>query len=922
MTSLHALKVEIGVDTLCFDGSLCIDGREMRVQGIDFSTLAIHGYGSTHIPSVAPNICIQSDMASNHNVWYRLTCPSAEYFRYHEAFLWIADLAKYSLDFMLSRETVGLAQFRRDFGEWLEESFGRSKCVRDWLSQYGSKEDFRSAIAANIHYLWKEAYDIDEKTDRHPLWAETDQNRLNAIPQHKRSEDSTIVTPFIHNLFNKMSFNGFLKVQDRSLSLRSTTAHRRKLLKLIPASTMCVDWTAPTPQAAKSVKPEDVVYVRPDQRSEWSTTEETWLALVQKVRTLKSGRTKLDLLWLYRPSDTSIGQSFYPFQNELFLSDNCSCGGDAYDLQDVLGRADVLWGNHDLATAAQEQAYVVRQTYMTDSHEFATFRQEHLSCRCKDYSPHPFAEAVADYPLGSFILYRTGNLESDTGRDIDSILEPGQVMSFLYTSHRLRLRVLRRARTKQPTAPPNELLWTEEYIETPAYNHVRLCEVQGFSNVDDVAEVFRRGGAGDLFYYIYHAEDPNPFPRQMSPSLRPLRGLGICCGGGSFDRGLEDGQAVRFEHAIDFDSLALHTYRANADPNHPPNLFLGPMEKYLEDSLQAGPTTYPRANIGDIELIAAGSPCQSFSILQPDKESSRSLKHASLIACVLSFVEHYMPYYFYLENVVAISSVAKGVSEDQSMMRKIIATLVALGYQLQQHILDAPSYGSFQSRRRVIVTATAPGLTPPARPPQSHLSRPDTEQFRVTSLGSLANGKRFGASQDELAPFETVTFHEGTKDLPDIGDGHTYTCIPFPDHRQGGARLSHEQRRLIPLIPQYPRGMGLAKAHELGKIPEPQAQRWLSNKTRSATNSKSFSRVQPDTIITTITTGLHTIDAFVGTCIHPNQNRLLTVMEARRAQGFPDHEVILGGREQQWKIIGNSVHRNVAFALGLSLKDA
>ncbi|KAI4115505.1 MAG: hypothetical protein LQ341_007729, partial [Variospora aurantia] len=48
----------------------------------------------------------------------------------------------------------------------------------------------------------------------------------------------------------------------------------------------------------------------------------------------------------------------------------------------------------------------------------------------------------------------------------------------------------------------------------------------------------------------------------------------------------------------------------------------------------------------------------------------------------------------------------------------------------------------------------------------------------------------------------------------------------------------------------------------------------------------------------------------------------LTVMEARRAQGFPDGEVIIGAPAQQWKIIGNSVTRQVAIALGLKLREA
>lgn len=45
-------------------------------------------------------------------------------------------------------------------------------------------------------------------------------------------------------------------------------------------------------------------------------------------------------------------------------------------------------------------------------------------------------------------------------------------------------------------------------------------------------------------------------------------------------------------------------------------------------------------------------------------------------------------------------------------------------------------------------------------------------------------------------------------------------------------------------------------------------------------------------------------------------------MEARRAQGFPDEEVLIGGPAQAFKIVGNSVARAVSLAWGLSVREA
>ena len=48
----------------------------------------------------------------------------------------------------------------------------------------------------------------------------------------------------------------------------------------------------------------------------------------------------------------------------------------------------------------------------------------------------------------------------------------------------------------------------------------------------------------------------------------------------------------------------------------------------------------------------------------------------------------------------------------------------------------------------------------------------------------------------------------------------------------------------------------------------------------------------------------------------------MTVMEARRTQSIPDHEVVIGNPAQQWKIIGNGVDRKVSFAIGLQIAKA
>jgi DNA (cytosine-5)-methyltransferase 1 len=45
-------------------------------------------------------------------------------------------------------------------------------------------------------------------------------------------------------------------------------------------------------------------------------------------------------------------------------------------------------------------------------------------------------------------------------------------------------------------------------------------------------------------------------------------------------------------------------------------------------------------------------------------------------------------------------------------------------------------------------------------------------------------------------------------------------------------------------------------------------------------------------------------------------------MEARRAQGFIDYEPLIGEMAKQWKIVGNSVARQMSLALGMQVREA
>jgi site-specific DNA-cytosine methylase len=60
----------------------------------------------------------------------------------------------------------------------------------------------------------------------------------------------------------------------------------------------------------------------------------------------------------------------------------------------------------------------------------------------------------------------------------------------------------------------------------------------------------------------------------------------------------------------------------------------------------------------------------------------------------------------------------------------------------------------------------------------------------------------------------------------------------------------------------------------------------------------------------------------VGCWLHPSQDRLLTVREAARCQGFPDSTHFVGSIPNRHKMIGNAVPPPLAKALGGAIVGA
>ncbi|KAM0324809.1 hypothetical protein ACHAQA_007775 [Verticillium albo-atrum] len=977
MRPLQTLSIKGAHLILYVDGVLSYGDTKFFVRGIAFEDLPLGNYGVAE-STVGDQVWIRSkrnQRAALRNIYYKLKSPAKEYARYHKGFVWIADLGKHVIDYLTAagekKRRVEFRHFKSHFHRWLTQTHGRKPAFLSWLRQFG-QTDFRVAINAYNDFIYKEAHGVlgARNADFHTFWKEiryyTAYKPYGAIrsekivtpsagqspevediglesakagdkKRHNASPPFTVVTPYIHDCFGHLPFGHLLEAvtpSDRTERLRNALIEKQHLQpdKHVHESPKHLD-SAKAARAKglrRAVRIGDVISTPRDSGTDakWARDVATgfddvdrWFGLVQRVHTSKVGHRSFDVIWIYRPVDTICGQMKYPWNNELFLSDHCSCqdGHEKIKESEVLEIHDIQWGGSSTSTN-----FFCRQTYMHVEHRWITLKAEHKVCSHRT----PLAVNPDNYRVGEtiLVLLNVRGLRLEPCELITAPTEPGVKIQVRKLLRRIEVAPASAAR-------PNELVYSDEIKSVLLSNIYGRCIIRHYAPGKTIGTPYDRDGVGNAFYITTFLRDidgvktcvpfsdERPFPKTFRQGMDPqekfrkLQGFDLFCGGGNFGRGLEETGAIEMRWANDINMRAVHTYMANLHDPRRVNPFPGSIDDLSRMALE-GRFADNVPLIGDVDFVSGGSPCPGFSRLTVDKSTPEQRKNQSLVAAFASFIDTYRPKYGLLENVVEIVQTHK--ARDEDVFCQLICAIVGMGYQTHFFLLDAWTFGSPQSRSRIFLAFAAPGLRLPEVPMQSHLPM----AMRSRSLGLLSNGEPMLKKTFMPTAFKSVTAREALADLPDIIDAKADCCIPFPDHRQS-IGVTRKARPQFSTIPTRPWGLDMSTAYKDGKGVMTEAERRLYPEgSRSGVASKAFGRLHPNKLIGTITTTPSPSDKYGRPVLHWEQNRILTVMEARRAQGFRDHEVILGTPAEQWKTVGNSVAREVSIALGLSFREA
>ena len=107
-------------------------------------------------------------------------------------------------------------------------------------------------------------------------------------------------------------------------------------------------------------------------------------------------------------------------------------------------------------------------------------------------------------------------------------------------------------------------------------------------------------------------------------------------------------------------------------------------------------TTFKEWDIGAIDLLVGGTPCQSFSVAGLRKGMADPRGNLALTYC--GILDHFKPKWFVWENVPGVLSSAGGRD-----FGSFLGAVGKIGYGFAYRVLDAQWFGVAQRRRRVFV---------------------------------------------------------------------------------------------------------------------------------------------------------------------------------------------------------------------------
>ncbi|KAL5732034.1 DNA (cytosine-5-)-methyltransferase [Ranunculus cassubicifolius] len=358
---------------------------------------------------------------------------------------------------------------------------------------------------------------------------------------------------------------------------------------------------------------------------------------------------------------------------------------------------------------------------------------------------------------------------------------------------------------------------------------------------------------------------------------------------------------------------------------------------------------------GKIDVICGGPPCQGISghnRFRDKDEPLRDPKNHQLVV-FMDIVEYLKPRFVLMENVVDILKFAKGF-----LIRYAIGRLVSLSYQSRMGMLAAGSYGLPQYRMRAFLWGALPTENLPSFPLPTHhvVKRGGTPTEFVQNLvaydadqqPNLRERLLIGDAISELPPVKTGEkrdvipydsvpetdfqrfIRRSENELMGINDLKKNQCSEALLFDHLPLKLSDDDMIRVELIPKKKKanfrdlpGLRFVDNNKRAVLDPDVERRFLDSgkplvpdyclSWKGGCSTEPFGRLWWDETVSTVVTRAQPHNRKI---LHWEQDRVLTIRENARLQGFPDYYRFSGPVKEKYMQVGNAVAVPVARALG------
>jgi len=388
----------------------------------------------------------------------------------------------------------------------------------------------------------------------------------------------------------------------------------------------------------------------------------------------------------------------------------------------------------------------------------------------------------------------------------------------------------------------------------------------------------------------------------LSDSNEVLRTIDLFCGAGGITEGFRQAGYVSL-YGNDAMPEAIETFKYN----HPEAIADG---RSIEETDPAEIRKRLGLEVGELDVLVGGPPCQGFSINAPERFLNDPRN--KLFTYYERYLEEFRPKAFVFENVPGLLSLGDG-----KVFRQIVRIFGGLGYKVTAKILFAAHYGVPQERWRLILLGSRFGEIAHPEPSHYAVGRANfrggstmTFQLNETDRHRLKSPVTVGEAIGDLP---RLAMGEGSEIAGYTNDAHcsyaesvrnpagvTFNHYAAKLSKQNAERMKHVK----------PGGSWRDIPHEL--LPKGM------QRARKSDHTKRYGRLRNDGLSGTVLTKC---DPHWGTVFLPDQDRTLSVREAARFQSFPDTYKFLGSRVSQYVQVGNAVPVLMAKAIALTIRD-